>query len=125
MWKRLDHVGVRVRDLEEARRFYQQTMGLVEVDRQSIPAEGLTLVTMARGDDFRVELLYAPGREEKPGLDHLALVVEDLDQAVEEIKKAGFAEPLLIRETLVGTRICFLHGPDGERWELMERRSTR
>ncbi|MDI3280680.1 MAG: VOC family protein [Bacillota bacterium] len=129
-WAGQAHAALRVRDLERSLAFYQQVLGLKLEKKQEIPARGLTLVTLRQGA-FVLELLSGPGAPFSPagGLagpwDHLALYVEDLEEAVEELRRQGMPEEGPIRRAADGVRLYFFRGPDGERWELIEAQVER
>jgi len=56
------------------------------------------------------------------GLDHIGLIVDDLDEAVAELRRRGAefaAEPRTLRP---GHKISFIRGPENVRIEVMERR---
>ncbi len=56
------------------------------------------------------------------GYGHIALAVDDLDDALEQLKRQGIEperEPYRVREG--GSRLCFVGDPDGYRVELIDR----
>jgi catechol 2,3-dioxygenase-like lactoylglutathione lyase family enzyme len=141
--KMLTHIGLCVSELERARRFYTEVLGMKEVgglvtsgetvDRllglSDVEAEAVYL----ERDGFRLELLHyrSPGHAEpsyplRPmnllGLTHLSFRVADLDETCRRIEAAGGR---ILRETWHehrerGTRVCMATDPDGLRLELIE-----
>jgi catechol 2,3-dioxygenase-like lactoylglutathione lyase family enzyme len=78
----LDHVGVRVTDLDRAIRFYQEIFGFEMVDRRMLTGnEGVETAAMKVGPDNLVFLLYNPAFEAPPPSidgrpDHFCLIFE-------------------------------------------------
>jgi methylmalonyl-CoA/ethylmalonyl-CoA epimerase len=92
----LDHVGIFVRDLEAAKRFASETLGL-ELDREGPqPALGLNTAFFRAGSAL-VELIEhqdADTGEEKRGgaqakIDHVAFKVDDLQAAHDRLAADG------------------------------------
>jgi methylmalonyl-CoA/ethylmalonyl-CoA epimerase len=94
----IHHVGVAVRDLEDARERYARLFGARVEARELIPEQGVEALALLLGDDGRVELL-APLAEDSPvgrfiarrgeGMHHLAFGVADLPAALAELRAAG------------------------------------
>jgi glyoxylase I family protein len=80
------HVSLNVRDVEAARRFYVETLGLEEIPRPDFPFPGAWL----RCGGQEVHLILAPDREAPEG-QHFALRVDDVDAAVSGLKARGVA----------------------------------
>ena len=55
------------------------------------------------------------------GLEHLALVVDDLDAAVADLTAKGATLARPVSTPRPGVRICFVAAPDGSQVELLER----
>lgn len=94
MLKRLDNIGVAVRDIARAHAFYTGTLGM-----ESAPlADGATGFSAKLGDValfvFTTDKTNSPGRsddyEHNPvGIDHLAFEVEDYEAAQRELEAKG------------------------------------
>ena len=92
----IDHLGVAVKSLEQAKRFYQ-ALGLEIRHEETVAAEKVRLAMVPLGES-RIELLE-PTADDSPiakflarrgeGLHHVALRVDDLPARVEEMKRAG------------------------------------
>ncbi len=113
---RLAHVGVAVRDLEEAVRFYRDVLGVTPHPPET--ADGATIVALTLGGS-EVELLSADDAESPigrflarrgPGIHHLCFRVPDLDAALARCREAGYR---LIDEVprpgADGRRVAFVH----------------
>ena len=92
----IDHLGIAVKSLQQARKFYEQ-LGLSVVSEEVVPHEKVKVAMVPVGES-RIELLEPTGPDsviarflEKrgEGLHHVALHVPDLAHAVETLKAAG------------------------------------
>ena len=92
----IDHLGIAVKSLAQARKFYE-TLGLAITDEEVVEGEKVKVAMIPLGDS-RIELLEPTGPDstvakflEKrgEGLHHVALHVPDLSHAVEELKASG------------------------------------
>ena len=92
----IDHLGIAVRSLSEARKFYEQ-LGLQTLSEETVEAEKVRVAMVPLGDS-RIELLEPSSPDstiarfiEKrgEGLHHVALHVNDLAGTVERLKAAG------------------------------------
>jgi len=92
----IDHLGIAVKSLAQARKFYEQ-LGL-EIASEEIVSHEKVKVAMIPLGDSRIELLEPTGPDstiakflEKrgEGLHHVALHVPDLTHAVEQLKASG------------------------------------
>ncbi len=94
----IHHVGVAVRDLEEARSRYERLFGARVEARERVEEQGVEAVALLLGEAGRVELL-APLAEDTPvgrflarrgeGMHHLAFAVADLPAELEGLRAAG------------------------------------
>jgi len=113
---RLAHVGIAVRDLDEAVRFYRDVLGVTPHPPQT--ADGATIVGLTIGESD-VELLSADDADSPigkflarrgPGIHHVCFRVPDLEAALERCRSAGFqlidAVP---RPGADGRRVAFVH----------------
>jgi len=93
----IDHLGIAVRSIDEALRFYQDQLGLATAARETVTQEKVN-VAMLPLDGSRIELLE-PTEPDSPvgkflsrrgeGLHHVALKVPDLAAAVERLRASG------------------------------------
>jgi methylmalonyl-CoA/ethylmalonyl-CoA epimerase len=97
MKAKLDHIGIAVRDIDEALRFYRDVLGL-EIEPAEEVASQRVRAYFIRTGGATVELLEATAPDspiaryvEKrgPGLHHIALRVQDIHAAMEQVKAAG------------------------------------
>jgi methylmalonyl-CoA epimerase len=92
----LDHLGIAVKSLAQARKFYEQ-LGLSVLGEEVVEHEKVK-VCMIPLDETRIELLEATGPDSViakfiakrgEGLHHIAIHVPDLSHAVETLKAGG------------------------------------
>jgi len=92
----IDHLGIAVKSLAQAKKFYER-LGLEITDEEVVESEKVKVAMIPLGDS-RIELLEPTGPDstiakflEKrgEGLHHVALHVPDLSHAVEELKASG------------------------------------
>jgi len=116
--KGLDHIGIAVKNLDEALEIYEGILGL-EVENVCAFEEQKVKIAFLLAGETRIELLEPLGNEgpvarfiEKrgEGVHHLALNVVDIEAALQSIKEKGIA---LVDETprigAEGFKIAFLH----------------
>lgn len=94
---KIDHLGIAVRSLDDALRFYRDQLGLNVAMRETVPQEKVNVAMLPVGES-RIELLEASETDsvigkfiEKrgEGLHHVALKVPDLNAAVEKLRASG------------------------------------
>lgn len=115
---RIHHVGVAVSSLDESLKFYRDALGLDAVETVEVKQE-MVRVAMLSAGEARIELLE-PTAADSPiakflakrggGLHHIALRTNDLEAAVERLKREGAR--LVTEEIQVGAegyRYVFVH----------------
>lgn len=130
--KQIDHIGIAVKSLEQAGRFYSEVLGLPIQNTETVEDQKVT-VAFIPVTGSEVELLestepdgpvarYIEARGE--GIQHIAYRVENIDEALAELKGKGIRlidqEP---RKGAGGARIAFVHPKEtnGVLVELCER----
>ena len=97
MIKQISHLGMAVRDLEEARTLYRSVFGL-ESSEPILGAEGTIKVSMVKVGDVLIELLQPLGKEgvvakflEKrgEGFHHICYEVDDIEAEIASYKAKG------------------------------------
>jgi methylmalonyl-CoA/ethylmalonyl-CoA epimerase len=129
---KIDHLGIAVRSITEARKIFQDTLGLKFEGTETVAEQKVTTAFFPVGDS-EVELLestapdgpiakYLEKRGE--GIQHIAFRVENLEEALAELREMGIRlideKP---RKGAGGAKIAFLHPKDthGVLIELSER----
>lgn len=131
--KRIDHVGIAVADLAAAKRLYEDLLGLTLTREEVVVDQGVrTFFYPLAG--VKLELLESTTADgpiarhlEKrgPGLQHLAVEVEDIEGAIRELKAKGVRMlDEVPRKGVEDSRIAFVHPKDthGVLLELVELR---
>lgn len=124
--QKIHHVAIIVSDYERSKRFYTQTLGLTVI-RETYRAErnSYKLDLSVNGHD-QIELFsfpHPPARPSYPeatGLRHLALVVDNVDDAKRTLEKQGVAVEAIRTDATTGQRFTFFADPDGLPIELHE-----
>jgi methylmalonyl-CoA epimerase len=115
--KKISHIGIAVKNLEEGIAFYEK-LGLKLEAIEEVPSQMVRVAFLPCGDT-RIELLE-PTSEDSPvakfiekkgeGIQHLAFAVDDLPQALKDIEAQGVR--LIDKEPRAGAHqadIAFLH----------------
>jgi methylmalonyl-CoA/ethylmalonyl-CoA epimerase len=131
MPKKLEHIGIAVKDLDKAESLFSQLLQTQPYKREEVPSEGVITSFFMLGD-IKFELLAATNPEspiakfiEKrgEGIHHLAFESENIEIELSERKDQHMQ---LIHETpkdgADNKRIAFLHpkSTGGVLWELCE-----
>ncbi len=131
MIRGIDHIGIAVTSIAEARRHWE-AFGLVVTEIEEVPHEGVRVAMIPVGSTT-IELLEPMGEKSPvakflarrgPGIHHLCLATDDLAAAERELRARG-AELLRAAPTAGagGTRVQFVHPKSaaGVLVELVER----
>jgi catechol 2,3-dioxygenase-like lactoylglutathione lyase family enzyme len=116
MTLKLNHLHLKTKDPVDTVKFYVETLGAKVVSQSPngtyrIDLHGLSL-NVSR-------FLEHQKREQKYGMEHLAIDTDELDSVVEKLKARGIN---ILEQTVVsgGRRVCFFEGPDGVQLEFIE-----
>ena len=124
--KALDHVGLKVTDMDRSLRFYCDGLGL-ELLRRSDKGPGVASAVLRVGDQ-EMNLFSNPALEpgpggNPPGIEHFCLEVEasSIDDVVAGLSQAGIAVAKAPVKRSDGVSL-FVSDPDGCRVELIVKR---
>lgn len=118
MLSKIDHIGVAVKSIEEARKFWEGTLGLKVTGIEEVAEQKVKTAFLPVGES-EVELLESTDPEgaiakfiEKKGegIQHVAFRVENIEKTLEELKKQGVR--LIDEKPRIGAggaKIAFLH----------------
>ncbi len=118
MVTKIDHIGIAVKNLDEALKFYEEVLGIKCVGTEVVEEQKVKTAFLPIGDT-EVELLEATD-EDSPiakfiekrgeGIQHIAYRVDDIEKALEKVKAKGIRlideKP---RKGAGGAKIAFLH----------------
>jgi methylmalonyl-CoA/ethylmalonyl-CoA epimerase len=115
--KKINHIAIAVENIEAMLPFWQDALGLSVDHIEEVPSQKARVAFLPVGNS-EMELVQptdpATGmakflKEKGPGMHHLCLEVENIDEALEELKAKGVH---LINETaqiLPGRKMAFIH----------------
>jgi len=115
---KLEHIGIAVKNLEEAEALYTRLLGVAPYKRETVESEGVVTSFFLVGN-VKIELLAALNdsspiakflEKRGEGLHHLAFDVDSAAESIESLSLAGFdwinAAP---KDGADNKRIAFLH----------------
>jgi len=128
MLQKIDHLGIAVRSIAEARTFYEEILGLPCEGEETVESQKVKTAFFAVGE-VHIELLE-PTNEESPiakflekngeGIHHVAYKTDNIDDQIKQAREGGCR---LIHETPIegagGKLVAFLH-PNSTHGVLME-----
>jgi methylmalonyl-CoA epimerase len=135
MPRRIDHVAIIVRNIEQALVFYRDTLGITPSEIKEVPTEEVRIAFLPIGGPGGSEIeLIEPTTPDSSltrflekrgeGLHHICLEVADIDAALAEMQEKGV--PVLDKQPRIaaGGRAIFLHprGTNGVLLELLEKK---
>lgn len=133
MLKRIDHVAIIVRNMEQALHFYRDTLGIMPSEIKDVPTEQVRIAFLPLGGPGGSEIeliepttsnsaLNAFLEKRGEGLHHICLGVDDIDAALREMQDKDV--PVLDKQPRVAAegRAIFVHpkGTHGVLLELLE-----
>jgi methylmalonyl-CoA epimerase len=114
----LDHIGIAVRDLDQALEFYRDALGLEIGESEDVPSQHVRARFVPVGD-ASLELLEATSEQSAiarsierrgPGLHHVTLRVDDIAAALAQLKARGVRlVDDVPREGAGGSLVAFIH----------------
>jgi len=115
---KIDHLGIAVKSIENGKNFWSDVLGMAFAGTETVEAQKVTTAFLPVGES-EVELLESTAPDgpvakyidkKGEGIQHVAFRVENIEEALEELKAKGIR---LIDETprkgAGGARIAFLH----------------
>ncbi|MEE4608913.1 MAG: methylmalonyl-CoA epimerase [Desulfobacteraceae bacterium] len=115
---KIDHLGIAVHSIEDGKKFWSDTLGLSFEGTETVAEQKVTTAFFPVGES-EVELLESTApdgpiakyiEKKGTGIQHVALRVENIEEALAELKQKGIQ---LIdqspRQGAGGAKIAFLH----------------
>jgi catechol 2,3-dioxygenase-like lactoylglutathione lyase family enzyme len=115
--KAIRHTGVKITDVTKAKEFYGQILGMTELPRPELPIPG----AWYECNGVQVHLIGdSDAMRGIPGVGpHIAVQVEDLEQAKQELTARGIAfHELTPPPSMRANPVLFVKDPDGNVVEL-------
>jgi methylmalonyl-CoA epimerase len=134
MPKRIDHIAIIVRNIEQALLFYYDTLGLTPSEVKEVPTEQVRIAFLPMGGPggSEIELIEPTNADSSlakflekrgEGLHHICLEVENIDTTLAEMQAQG--APVLDKQPRIAAegRAIFLHpkGTNGVLLELLQK----
>ncbi len=98
MIKKVEHIGIAVKNLEESGKLYQRLLGISPYKRETVESEGVVTLFFKTGES-KIELLASiePGgviarfiEKHGEGIHHIAFETDDIEAELERLKREGF-----------------------------------
>ena len=118
MIRKIEHIGIAVKDMEKAKKIYENLLDEEAYKVESVDSEAVDTVFFKTGES-KIELLSAT-RENSPiakfidkkgeGMHHIAFDVDDIDAEIKRLEEKGYQ--LLNKEPKGGADnklVAFLH----------------
>lgn len=118
MIEKIEHIGIAVKNLDEANKIYEQLLGTAPYKMEMVDSEGVNTSFFKTGES-KVELLQATKDESAiakfiakkgEGIHHIAFAVEDIHKEIKRLKKEGYT---IINESpkkgADNKLVCFVH----------------
>jgi lactoylglutathione lyase len=124
--KRIEHVGVMVKDMERSIAFYKEVVGLSLKGTMDHPNGVIKLAFLGFEQQGETELELIQGyNDELPAegkVHHIAFTVDDIEEEWSRIGAITYVKLIDSEITTLpnGSRYFFFHGPDGEWIEFFE-----
>jgi methylmalonyl-CoA/ethylmalonyl-CoA epimerase len=118
MVEKIEHIGIAVKNIEEANKVYEKLLGVSPYKTESVESEGVNTSFFQTGES-KIELLEATNPEsaiykfiEKKGegIHHIAFAVKDIKSEMTRLSNEGFT--ILNEEPKMGADnklVCFIH----------------
>jgi glyoxylase I family protein len=147
MLGRVAHIGITVRDMETALKFYVEVLGMEKIGEETFAGEEASRLTQVPGTVLRaaylrggkeikgppLELLHfeEPASEgigeavelRNPGITEIAFWVDDIDKTYQELQDRGvefYSPPQLFQFAGYKAKAVYFRGPDRTTLELVQ-----
>ncbi|WP_053365896.1 VOC family protein [Bacillus sp. FJAT-27245] len=125
--RKIDHVGIMVKDIEKSINFYTNIVGFKLIDKIDHSNGVIKLAFLGFGEHGETELELIQGYNDSLPVEgkvhHLAVAVDDVNKEFARIQ--SLEDVKLIDEDITtlpnGFRYFFFHGPEGEWIEYFQR----
>ncbi|MCZ8511310.1 VOC family protein [Paenibacillus filicis] len=124
--RRIEHVGLMVKDLDASIAFYEEVVGL-RLKGKLMHTNGVIQLAFLGFDaagETELELIqgYNDGLPQEGKVHHVAFAVDDIEEEFRRIRQ--LTDVIMIDQEITtlpnGARYFFFHGPDGEWLEMFQ-----
>ncbi|MCC3356876.1 VOC family protein [Bacillus sp. REN16] len=124
---RIHHIAIICSDYVKSKDFYVNKLGFTVVNETFRADRGSYKLDLAVGDTYQIELFSfmdppkRPSYPEAAGLRHLAFEVDDIEEAVGELKSKEIEVEDIRIDEVTGKKFTFFSDPDDLPLEIYER----
>jgi len=115
--KKINHVAIAVKDVEESLKFWRDALGLQVDHTENVPSQKAEVVFIPVGDS-EIELVRPTSpdtgvakflEEHGGGMHHLCFEVDHIDEMLGQLKKKGIRLINEVALELPGRKMAFIH----------------
>ncbi len=98
MIKKVEHIGIAVKNLDDAEKLYEKLLGVKSYKRETVESEAVTTSFFQTGEN-KIELLASTDpdgvvarfvNKHGEGIHHIAFETDDIEAETERLKNEGF-----------------------------------
>jgi glyoxylase I family protein len=124
--KAIHHIAILTDDYQKSKFFYTEILGFAILKETYREARQSYKLDLAINGHYQIELFSFPEYRQRAsfpeakGLRHLAFAVDNIDDAVNELKAKGIETQEIRTDELTNKKFCFFNDPNGQPLELYE-----
>jgi glyoxylase I family protein len=124
--KGIHHIAILAGDYEKSKKFYSEILGFTILSETYRAERKSYKLDLTINGIYQVELFSFPEYKERAsfpeakGLRHLAFAVENIEEAVNELKLKKVDVQEIRTDELTNKKFCFFNDPNGQPLELYE-----
>lgn len=124
--KGIHHIAILTDNYEKSKHFYTEILGFGIIRETYREQRQSYKLDLSVNDQYQVELFSFPDFRQRAsfpeakGLRHLALSVENIEAAVEELKSKNVSVEEIRVDEITGKKFCFFYDPNDQPLELYE-----
>ncbi len=124
--KGIHHIAILADDYEKSKKFYTEILGFTILSETYRAERKSYKLDLAINGIYQIELFSFPEYKERAsfpeakGLRHLAFAIENIEEAVDELKLKKVDVQEIRKDELTNKKFCFFNDPNGQPLELYE-----
>lgn len=124
--KGIHHIAILAGDYEKSKKFYTEILGFTILSETYRTERKSYKLDLAINGIYQIELFSFPEYKERAsfpeakGLRHLAFAVDDIEEAVNDLKLKKVDVQEIRTDELTHKKFCFFYDPNGQPLELYE-----